>query len=111
MGSPWSRPREENVRADFLSRVSQLQLHDYRLRPGFFASLDALWAPHTIDRFATVESCQRRLQGQSGGRFCSLFFHPAAVWTDAFLAQWGSENNWVFPPFPLAGAAAAAIRE
>ncbi len=25
---PVWRPREENVRADFLSRVSQLQLHD-----------------------------------------------------------------------------------
>lgn len=106
---PVWRPREENVRADFLSRVSQLQLHDYRLRPGVFAALDALWGPHTIDRFATIDSCQP-LQGRFAGRFCSLFFHPAAVWSDAFAAPWGSENNWVFPPFPLAGAAAAAIR-
>jgi hypothetical protein len=43
-----------------------------------FASLDALWGHHTINRFATIESCQR-LQGQFAGRFCSLFFHPATL--------------------------------
>ena len=106
---PVWRPREENVRADFLSRVSQLQLHDYRLRPGVFALLDSLWGPHTIDRFATADSCQS-LQGEFAGRFCSLYFHPEAVWTDAFSAPWGQENNWMFPPFPLAGRAAALLR-
>ena len=103
------RPREANVRADFLSRVSQLHLHDYRLRPGVFARLDALWGPHTMDRFATAEGRQS-LQGQWEGRFCSLYFHPDAVWTDASSAAWGEENNWVFPQFLLAGAAVAATR-
>ncbi len=79
--------------------MSQLHLHDYRLRPGVFASLDALRGPHTMDRFATAESRQS-LQGQWAGRFCSLYFHPDAVWTDALSALWGEENNWVFPLFP-----------
>ena len=61
-----------------------------------------------MDPFATAESRQS-LQGQGAGRFCSLYFHPDAVWTDAFSAPWGEENNWVFPLFPLAGAAVAAI--
>jgi hypothetical protein len=106
---PIWRPREENVRADFLSRVSLLQLHDYRLRAGAFRWLDSLWGPHTIDRFATAESRQQ-LQGRNAGRFCALYFHPDAVWTDAFSAPWGQENNWMFPPFPLTGEAVAAIR-
>jgi hypothetical protein len=55
---PLWRPRTENVRADFLSRVSTQQLHDYRLRPAVFSALDAAWGPHTIDRFATRDSCQ-----------------------------------------------------
>ena len=106
---PIWRPRTENVRADFLSRVSTLQLHDYRLRPEVFRMLDDAWGPHTIDRFATRDSCQS-LQPPSSGRFCSLFFHPDAVWTDAFSAPWAGEVNWAFPPFPFVGEAIAAFR-
>jgi hypothetical protein len=106
---PVWRPQEENVRADFLSRVSLLQLHDYRLRPAYFGLLDARWGQHSIDRFATADSCQP-LSGDFAGRFCSLFFHPDAVWTDAFLDPWGSENNCLFPPFPMVGATVEALR-
>jgi hypothetical protein len=95
---PVWRPRTENVRADFLSRVSTLQLHDYRLRPAVFGMLDAEWGPHTIDRFATKDSCQPS-QPPHAGRF----FHPDAVWTDAFSAPWAEEVNWVFPPSPSWG--------
>jgi hypothetical protein len=106
---PVWRPREENVRADFLSRVSQLQLHDYRLRPAWFRLLDEMWGPHSIDRFATADSCQQ-LRGRFAGRFCSLFFHPDAVWTDAFASPWGDENNWLFPPFEMVGQTVCALR-
>ena len=106
---PLWRPRTENVRADFLSRVSTLQLHDYRLRPAVFSALDAAWGPHTIDRFATRDSCQA-LQPPHSGRFCALFFHPDAVWTDAFSAPWAGEVNWVFPPVPFVGEAVTALR-
>ena len=63
-----------------------------------------LRGPHSIDRFATRESCQA-LSPPFAGRFCSLFFHPEAVWTDAFSAPWVGEMNWAFPPFPFAGDA------
>ena len=106
---PVWRPRTENVRADFLSRVSNLQLHDYRLRADLFRWLDAAWGPHTIDRFATVHSCQR-LSGRGAGRFCALFFHPLAVWTDALSVPWTGETNWVFPPFAFVGDAVHAFR-
>ncbi len=106
---PVWRPRTENVRADFLSRVSTLQLYYYRLRPAVFGMLDAAWGPHTIDRLATKDSCQS-LQPPHAGRFCALFFHPDAVWTDAFSAPWAGEVNWVFPPFPFVGEAITALR-
>ena len=106
---PVWRPRAENVRADFLSRVSTLQLHDYQLREDLFLALDAEWGPHTIDRCATHRSCQP-LQGRAAGRFCSLFFHPAAVWTDGFSISWSGEVNWAFPPFPFVGDAIASFR-
>ena len=106
---PVWRPRAANVRADFLSRVTVLQLHDYRLRTEVFRELDAAWGPHSIDRFSTKESCQA-LQPPHGGRFCALFFHPDAIWTDAFSAPWTGEHNWAFPPFPFVGDAIAAFR-
>ena len=84
---PIWRPRSENVRADYLSRVLHVQLHDYALRGNIFRSIDAEWDPHTIVRFATRASCQP-LAGVHKGRFCSLFFHPEAVWTDALSVSW-----------------------
>jgi hypothetical protein len=107
---PVWRPRAENVRADFLSRVSLLQLHDYQLRPDLFRALDEAWGPHTVDRFSTFESCQP-LRPPHGRRFCSLFFHPAALWTDALAAPWGAKVNWAFPPFPLVAGAVSAFLE
>jgi hypothetical protein len=106
---PVWRPRTENVRADFLSRVATLQLHDYQLRGEIFLALDAAWGPHSIDRCATHRSCQP-LRGQAAGRFYALFFHPAAVWTDAFSVSWADEVNWAFPPFPFVGDAIASFR-
>ena len=47
-------------------------------------------------------TCQPLLAPFSG-RFCSEYFHPAAVWTDAFSAPRADDNNWLFPPVPLIG--------
>ena len=102
-------PRDLNVRADFLSHVSALRHHHYRLRVEHFAYLDGLWGPHTIDRFATLETCQPLLP-PNAGRFCAHFFHPDAEWTDAFTIPWGGEDNWVFPPLHLVGEAVAHLR-
>ena len=90
-------PREQNVRADYLSHVSAMRHHGYRLRVELFRALDERWGPHSIDRFASADNCQP-LQAPHTGRFCSHYFSPNAVWTDAFTVSWEGENNWVFPP-------------
>jgi len=84
-------PRALNARADYLSRVSEMRHHDYRLRPDVFRRVDAAWGPHTVDRFASFDSRQT-------ARFCSHYFHPEAEWVDAFSASWAGETNWLFPP-------------
>ena len=68
-----------------------------------------MWGPHTIDLFATADSRQP-LAAPFRGRFCSLYFHPEAVWTDAFSAPWGHENSWLFPPFEMVGQTLCALR-
>lgn len=84
-------PRELNLRADYLSRVSEMRHHDYRIRPELFQRLDSAWGPHSVDRFACVAT--RQLP-----RFCSHYFHPEAEWVDAFSTSWRGETNWLFPP-------------
>jgi hypothetical protein len=42
-------PREQNVRADYLSRVSETRHHDYSLLRPIFRQLDDAWGPHSID--------------------------------------------------------------
>ena len=96
-------PRELNVRADYLSRVSTLIHHGYRILPSLFAWLDAEWGPHSIDRFATIDN-------RVVPRFCSHYFHPDAEWVDAFSVPWGEENNWLFPPVARAGQAVEHLR-
>ena len=44
-------PRTENKRADLLSRSCDSD--DWKVTPLCFVTLDKLWGPHTIDRFAT----------------------------------------------------------
>ena len=102
-------PRDQNVRADFLSHALEFSQHSYRLCDECFAYLDGLWGPHTIDRFASAENCVP-LGAPHAGRFCSHFFHPDAEWTNALTIGWEGENNWVFPPTHLVGAAITHLR-
>jgi hypothetical protein len=44
-------PRNENQEADFLSRCSDSD--DWQMRTWVFDSLDAIWGPHSVDRFAS----------------------------------------------------------
>jgi hypothetical protein len=102
-------PRDLNVRADFLSHVSEMRHHHYSLLEEWFAYLDGLWGPHTIDRFASADNRQP-LCAPWSGRFCSQFFHPDAEWVDALSLSWAGENNWLFPPTHLVGSAVAHLR-
>ena len=95
---PVWRPREENVRADYLSHVAEMRQHDYRIPADLFRDIDAAWGPYTVDRFATPANVQP-LAPPFDGRFCSHFFHPDALWTDALSLPWDAQDvNWAFPP-------------
>ena len=64
--------RELNVRADYLSHVSAIRHHGYRLRAELFHALDTRWDPHSIDRFTTADNC-KPLQVPHTGHFCSHY--------------------------------------
>jgi hypothetical protein len=74
--------------------------HDHRMREEWFAYLNELWGPHSIDRFAAADNRQP-LGGPHAGRFCSRCFHPEAEWTDAFSLFWEEEKIWVSPGPPV----------
>ena len=85
-------PRERNALADYISRL--VDYDDWTLNPGIFSMLDAMWGPHTIDRFAN--SFNHQLV-----RFNSRFGDPGAEAVDAFTCDWANENNWWCPPLYL----------
>ena len=94
------RPRDENVRADWLSHTSEMRQHDYTVGTAAFQLLDSLWGPHSIDRFASRGNAQS-LAAPNAGRYCSQFFEPEAEWADAFSISWQGENNWCHPPHTM----------
>lgn len=81
--------RDENVEADELSRIDDP--NDYMLDPSCFRYIDDLWGPHTVDRFASVQTKQLT-------RYCSRYRNPGCEAVDAFTVSWLKENNWIFPP-------------
>ena len=100
-------PRAKNERADLLSRTSRLDQFEYNIKRSCFRSLDEdpTWAParHSTDMFSKQENARVR-----SSRFCSRFFHPQAVWTDALSFRWRTapgEMLWVHPPPRMIGAA------
>ena len=76
-------PREENEFTDYLSRIADYD--DWMLNPAVFQELDALWGPHTIDRFVEVHN--RQLE-----RFKSQYWNPWTEAVDAFTCDWSKEN-------------------
>ena len=82
-------PLELNKQADYLSR--QTDEDDYMLNPTYFAALDILWGPHTVDRFSSYKT-------QQIPHFYSRWLNPCTEAVDAFTVSWRGENNWVFPP-------------
>jgi len=82
-------PRELNAQADGISKF--VDYDDWTTTPEFFAYLDNIWGPYTVDRFANSDN--RRLS-----RFNSRFFVPGTEAVDAFSISWAGENNWLVPP-------------
>ena len=56
--------------------------------------LDSTFGPHTVDRFASVYNAQLE-------RFNSKYWNPGSEAVDAFIVDWGGENNWLCPPIGL----------
>ena len=56
--------------------------------------LDAMWGPHTVDRFANSANAQLV-------RFNSRFWEPGTEAVDAFTCSWADDNNWLCPPIYL----------
>ena len=82
-----------NWKADHLSRIKST--YEWKLHPGLFNMVDAMWGPHDIDRFASMMTSQLK-------EYNSLFWDPLSSGVDA-LAQsdWNIKNNYVNPPFAL----------
>ena len=89
-------PREENVWADFYSRI--IDYDDWSINHRVFEWIDGFWGPHTVDRFANSHNAQL---DRFNSRFWDVAIGSEAV--DAFTTNWASENNWWCPPFGLVG--------
>ena len=82
-------PRELNTCADYISNI--IDFDDWYTTQGFFAHLDHIWGPHTVDRFANALNAH--LPG-----FNSRFRVPGTEAVDSFSVSWAAENNWLVPP-------------
>lgn len=85
-------PREQNARADWLSRL--VDTEDWGVSKQFFRFISSMWGPFTIDRFANFQNRQTL-------RFNSRFWNPESEAIDAFSQNWKDENNWLVPPISL----------
>ena len=85
-------PRSQNERADFLSRI--VDLDDWSVNPELFRLVDSRWGPHTVDRFSSFYNAQI-------GRFNSRFWNPGSEAVDVSTQDWSLDNNWLCPPISL----------
>jgi hypothetical protein len=85
-------PGHANHQADTLSRLPDR--YEWKLNPMTFRTLNKLWGPHTVDRFASL--LNRQLP-----RYNSRYLDPQSAGMDALSLPWNAENNWVNPPFRL----------
>ena len=82
-------PRDENQRADHLSRC--FDCDDWEVTDSVFQSLDKQWGPHSVDRFSA--DYNNKLP-----RFNSRWWVPGTEAVNAFDQPWSSECNWMVPP-------------
>lgn len=82
-------PREENVRADCLSRMSDCD--DWSVKQCVFEYFDNIWGPHTCDRFADLNNSKCK-------NFNSKHRCRGSCAIDAFSQVWTNHLNLVVPP-------------
>ena len=83
------RPRNENKKADYLSRINDRD--DWEVSDQVYQYYEQLWGLHTVDRFATHYN-------NKCARFNSKYWCPGTEGIDAFDQCWSNENNWIVPP-------------
>jgi hypothetical protein len=89
-------PREENVPADYMSKIHDLS--DWAMLPVWVKALGRRHGQHTVNLFANENNVV-----VVSGRFWSRFWCPGTEGVDAFTICWAGENNWINPPFFLIG--------
>ena len=94
-------PREKNVKADQLSKMTDH--YDFAVATSIFQRIDSWpnWGPHTVDRFSSDRTVLVRT-----GRYNARFWHTAGagcLGLDAFAHDWQGEVNWVHAPYRLIG--------
>ncbi|GAQ93302.1 reverse transcriptase [Klebsormidium nitens] len=83
-------PREENARADYLSKVRDFD--DFGLSPATFAFVVQQFGPFTVDRFASEHNAKLP-------RFDAFYWCPGAAAANTFTQDWSPpERNYCFPP-------------
>ncbi|GAQ91382.1 DNA Adenine methyltransferase [Klebsormidium nitens] len=83
-------PREENARADYLSKVRDVD--DFGLSAEAFAFISARFGPCTVDRFASEHNAKLP-------RFDTFYWCPGAAAANTFTQDWGAdERKYCFPP-------------
>lgn len=83
-------PTAENGWADALSREEDRT--NWTLERPFFTALEALYGPHDVDRFATMNNTQLT-------RYNSRHYDPGTEAVNALEQDWSLDNNWANPPF------------
>ena len=77
---------------DLISRL--IAVEDWQLTESFFAGLDGVWAPYSVDCMATFYNAKV-------GKFFSRFWNPGSAAVDFFVQSLESENCLVVPPVVL----------
>jgi hypothetical protein len=70
--TPIWRPREENIRVDYLSHVAKIRHQGYRIPAELLRDIDAAWSQQTVGRFASPANAQP-LSASFTGWFCSHY--------------------------------------
>lgn len=83
-------PREENIRADYLSKDRDVD--DFGLSPETFAYVSERFGPFTVDRFASDHNAKLP-------SFNAFYWCPGAAAVNSFTQDWGGgDRSYCFPP-------------
>jgi hypothetical protein len=84
-------PREENEKADYLSKL--IDVDDWGIHTNIYNWISNMWGPFTVDRFATCYNTKCE-------RFNSRFWNPGCEGIDAYAINWqGKIIGW--SPHPV----------